>query len=212
MKPYYFITALFFLCFFSTTAQQNSSSSIPKNQVAVDLLTFHSPILNRNFFGFSMDAKYYVEPKWGTGFSFSASNKRISTDFSLGAADPDVSYLSIGWLNQYDLIQSERVRVGINLNNGLAIVRLRDRSETEVYWDEFGYNEIPVSRGSNTLYIIEPGITASFRMFTPKNFGDVFFTTQAKYRQAIGNTKFGKTDDYTNYYIGVGVSFIGPFD
>lgn len=212
MKPLYFVTTLFILCFFSATAQQKSNVSDSKNQVAIDLLTFHSPILNRNFFGFSMDAKYYVEPKWGTGFSFSAATKRISTDFALGAADPDVSYFSFGWLNQYDLIQSERVRVGINLNNGLAIVRLRDRSETEVYWDEFGYNEIPVSRGSNTLYIIEPGITASFRMFTPKNFGAIFFTTQAKYRQAIGNTKFGKTDDFTNYFLGVGVSFIGPFD
>ncbi len=212
MKPHYFLSSLLFLCFFSASAQQNSNVSIPKNQVVADLLAFHSPILNRNFFGFSMDAKYYVAPKWGTGFNFTAATKRITTDFSLVAAEPDVAYLSIGWLNQYDLIQSESVRVGINLNNGVAIARLRDRSETEVYWDEFGYTEVPVSRGTTALYIIEPGITASFRMFSPKNFADIFLTTQAKYRQAIGNPKFGKTDDYTNYFLGVGVSFIGPFD
>ena len=212
MKPHYFITALFFLCFFSASAQENDTLFHQKKEIAFDLLAFHSPILNRNFFGFSMDAKYYVKPKWGTGFNFAAATKWISTDFSLGAAEPDVSFLTIGWLNQYDLIQSERVRVGINLNNGLAIIRLRDRSETEVYWDEFGYTEVPVSRASNTLYIIEPGITASFRLFSPKNFTGVFLTTQAKYRQAIGNTKFGRTADYTNYFVGVGVSFIGPFD
>jgi hypothetical protein len=212
MKPNYLITALFFLCFFSASAQENNTINSQKKEIAFDLLAFHSPILNRNFFGFSMDAKYYVAPKWGTGFNFAAATKRISTDFSLGAAEPDVSFLTIGWLNQYDLIQSERVRVGINLNNGLAIVRLRDRSEVDIFWDEFGYTEVPVSRGTTALYIIEPGITASFRMFSPKDFADIFLTTQAKYRQAIGNPKFGQTDDYTNYFLGVGVSFIGPLD
>jgi len=124
MKPQYLFLSIVFLSFFTVSGQQNVQSQSSTNELSIDLLVFHSPILNRNFFGFAADAKYYVAPNWGTGFSFAIASKRISTDFSFGALDPDVLYVGIGWLNQWDVLKSESVRVGFNLNNGLAIVAL----------------------------------------------------------------------------------------
>jgi hypothetical protein len=212
MKPHYFFFSILFFSFFSVNAQQNQQSFSSDKDLAIDLMVFHSPILNRNFVGFAADVKYYVEPNWGTGFSFSIANKKISTDFGVGAAEPDVSYIGIGWLNQWDVVQSESARVGFNLNNGLAIVNLRDLSETEVVWDEFGPSEVPVSRARSFFYVVEPGITASFRLVKTKNTPNIFLTTQAKYRKAFGNPEFGKSQDFSGYFVGVGVSFIGLFD
>lgn len=212
MKPKFLFLSLVFLSFFSVSAQQNDSSDPLPEQLAVDLMFSHSPILNRNFFGFAADGKYYVEQKWGTGFSFAISSKKVSSDYSFDVGEPDVSYISIGWLNQLDVVQEESVRVGFNLNNGVAIVNLRDRSETETVLGEFGPDEVPVSKATNVFYIIEPGITLSFRLIKTKNTPDVFLTTQAKYRKAFGSADFGKTQDFSNYFIGVGISFIGMFD
>ncbi len=212
MKPLYLFLTVLFFSLSTASAQQNPPSNTMDNDLAVDLMVFHSPILNRNFVGFAADVKYYVEPNWGTGFSFGVANKKISTDFDLGALEPDVSFVSIGWLNQWDVVKSESTRVGFNLNNGVAFINLRDRSETEVFWDEFGYSEVPVSRERSLLYIVEPGLTASFRLVKTKNTPGIFLTTQAKYRKALGNPDFGKAQDFSGFFIGVGVSFIGVFD
>lgn len=212
MKPHYLFLSIIFLSFFSVSAQQNNLSDPQPEQLAIDLLASHSPILNRNFFGFSADGKYYVEQKWGTGFSFAVASKKVTSDYSFDVGEPDVSYISIGWLNQLDVIQDESVRVGFNLNNGVAIVNLRDRSETETVWSEFGPGEVPVSKATNVFYIIEPGITMSFRLIKTKSTPDIFLTTQAKYRKAFGSAEFGKTEDFSNYFIGVGISLIGMFD
>lgn len=212
MKPHYLFLSLILLAVFPVAAQEDEpSDSIPK-ELAIDLLVSHSPILNRNFFGFSADGKYYVEQKWGTGVSFAIASKKITSDYSYDVGEPDVSYISVGWLNQFDIIQQESFRVGLNLNNGVAIVNLRDRSETETVWNEFGPDEVPVSKATNVFYIVEPGITMSFRLVKTKSTPDVFLTSQAKYRKAFGSADFGKTQDFSNYFIGVGVSFIGMFD
>lgn len=209
MKTQYTFLAVFLFSFFASSAQEIETPPQNSSILAVDLLGFSSPMLNRNFFGFSMDGKYYVKQKWGTGINFAASSKKVSTDFSVGAYEPDVTYFSLGWLNQYDFVQRDDVRLGINLNNGLAIVNLRDRSETEIVYDEFGSTEVPVSKARNFFYVIEPGITASFRVLKNNNFPDVYVTTQAKYRKAFGNPEFATSKDFTGYFIGFGVSFIG---
>lgn len=212
MKPHYLLLSVIFLSIFPVAAQQNVQAYQKPKELAFDVLATQSPMLNRNFFGFAIDAKYYVEEKWGTGFSFTLTSKKITSNYAYNVSEPDVSYLSIGWLNQWDVIRDESVRVGLNLNNGVGIASLRDRSETEIFWDEFGYTEVPVSKARNVFYIIEPGITASFRLIKTKNEPNIFLTTQAKYRKAFGNPEFAKSQDFSNYFIGVGVSFVGFFD
>lgn len=209
-------TFLIVLCFLVSCVEvfaQDTKSSIEKpHQFQVDLSGFSSPILNRNFVGFAMDVKYYVKPKWSTGLHFSATSKKITTDFSIGASEPDITYFSFGWVNQLDLIQQPDIRVGINLNNGLAIVNLRDRSETEIIYDGFGATEVPVSKARNFFYVVEPGISASFRVFKHLDFADVFVTTQAKYRKAFGNPEFATSDGFSGHYLGVGLSLVGLFE
>jgi hypothetical protein len=212
MKTNYFLFLISFLFSLSALSQQNNNSKRNDN-IAVDLLMFQSPVINRNFYGFSADFKYYLKDKWGTGLNFAIANKRINLDYSYDLVEPDITYLSVGWLNQYDIVQNEKVRVGVNLNNGIAFFNLRDRTQTELVWDEFeGHTEVPIVQARNVFYVIEPGITASFLLFTPKNFSPIYLTTQAKYRQAIGNPKFAQANDYSNYFLGVGISIIGPFD
>jgi hypothetical protein len=212
MKTKYFFLVVFLFSFFASFAQDIEAPPKKPDIFAVDLLGFSSPILNRNFFGFSMDVKYYVKQKWGTGINFAATSKKVSTDYAVGAYEPDVTYFSFGWLNQYDFVQRDDVRLGVTLNNGLAIVNLRDRSETEIVYDEFGSTEVPVSKARNFFYTIEPGVTASFRVLKNNNFSDVYVTTQAKYRKVFGNPEFAKTQDFNGYFIGFGVSFIGLMD
>ncbi|AIL44273.1 hypothetical protein BD94_0498 [Elizabethkingia anophelis NUHP1] len=44
-----------------------------------------------------------------------------------------VDFYEIGWVNQYDIIQKDKIRLGVSLNNGVVISRLGDNAEKEKY-------------------------------------------------------------------------------
>ncbi len=99
-----------------------------------------APVLSYNFFGVSVDVKYYPKPRFATGINVSWLGKNISETFSYDIEKPYLNYTVIGWINQYDLFQKERIRVNLNINNGLAVSQLADNDvkETYSYWTGWG--------------------------------------------------------------------------
>ncbi|MDR6966605.1 hypothetical protein J2X31_000603 [Flavobacterium arsenatis] len=209
MKAFY-PTLFFVLCSLTSSNAQNDTTSVEKPQeMTVDLMAIYTPVLNKDFYGFNFDFKVYVKEKWATGASFSYAGKEVDNNFGYEVERPSLNFLAIGWINQYDVIKKEKFRLGLNVNNGVIVSRLMDKDVIEEVWTEFGPQENFKRVRTNTFYLFEPGIDASVRLFGNNFFPDFYLTAKAKYRVAVGNARFGETSDFTNYYVGVGVSLIG---
>ncbi len=184
-----------------------------KSEFVFELGGAFGPVLSYNFFGLSVDVKYYPKSRFATGINFSWLGKNISETFSYDVKKPYLNYSVIGLINQYDLFQKERIRLNLNVNNGLAISQLADNDikEPYSYWTEWGliHSESPKKVASSYHYILEPGLDLSIRIFSKNSLPDIYLTSKAKYRFVFGDSKFGETGQFSNYYFGFGVSFIG---
>lgn len=183
-----------------------------KHEASFDLGAFYTPTLDNHLYGANIDVKYYVYPKIATGLSLSIGQRKITDTFSYSIHQPLLNYYEIGWINQYDLLRSDVVRIGINLNNGIAISRLGDNAEKERYSTRYGYSYRAKKVATDYFYLLQPGIDASFRLFSNQHTPDVYITTKAKYRFVFGDNQYGQATDFSNYYFAVGISIIGFTD
>jgi hypothetical protein len=209
MKSRILLFALF--CSFFLFAQEGEIEEIQflPNEFAFDFSGFYSPILSTNFIGFSLDIKYNVRENWSTGINVSYASRKMKTDFQFEVLNPGVQYNEISWLNQFDLLKKEKFRIGLQLSNGLAMASLVDRDIVEEFWDEYGVTESAKRIETSYFYVLQPGIETSVRVYDNDGFPDIYITTEAKYRKAMGTPKFATTSDFESYYVGIGISLIG---
>ncbi|MEC4050067.1 hypothetical protein OX284_011550 [Flavobacterium sp. SUN046] len=210
-KSVVFIILVLFLSV-SYGQTNNNLNQKPKHEASIDFATFYTSILNKDLYGYNIDVKYYPFKNLATGFSFSIAQKKIDDTFSFSIGQPIVNYYEIGWVNQYDILQNEKIRIGLNLNNGIVISRLGDNDDKDRYWTKYGYQYRSKEIATNYFYLLEPGIDASFRLFSNKHYPDIYLTTKAKYRFVFGDSKYGQLNDFSNGYFGIGISIIGFTD
>lgn len=184
----------------------------PKKEIAFDFGVFTTPVMSHNYYGVNMDIKYYPKQKWATDVSFSAAQHKVSNPTGYSAEKPVLGYYEIAWANQYDLVQNDKFRLGFNLNNGVAIGRLGDAARQEQYWTQYGYSKSPKKLAANYFYMLEPSLEAAVKVYSHRHYPDVYITSKTKYRWVFGNAKFGSAQDFTNYYVGIGVALIGFTD
>ena len=189
--------------------QTKDSSAVKTRDVSLDIGAFYTPFRSTDLFGLNCDFKVYLLQKFATGFSASISSKKINASFQYTVGQPYLYFNEFGWINQYDVVQADRIRIGVNLNNGILISQLGDNDIKERYWTKYGYTEKAKTIATDYLYVLEPGIDLSLKIFSNKHNPDIYFTTKAKYRTAFGNPKFGSQADYNNYYLGASISIIG---
>ena len=209
MRSNLFYLVLFFSSFVLAQEEETLENDLLPNEFTFNFLGFCTPILSTNFVGFSIDVKYNMRENWSTGLNLSYAPKRMSTDFQYNVTRPAIEYSEVSWLNHFDLINKEKFRISLQLNNGLALATLVDRDIIEEFWDEYGVTESPKRIVINYFYILQPGVEAAVRVHDNDRFPDVYITAQAKYRQAMGTPKFAAANDFTNYFIGLGISFVG---
>lgn len=188
---------------------QVSDTIKQKNEISFDFTGFTTPLLTKTFFGGSIDIKYYPTRKWATGLDFSGAQKIINNTYNYAMGTPIINYYEIGWVNQYDFIQKDKLRLGATLNNGIAISVLGDNDDRVRRYGKYRTVYVPRKIATNNLYIIEPGLSACYRLYSNKHYPDYYLTTQAKYRFAFGGTKYANLSDFSGSYIGLGISIIG---
>lgn len=209
MKSRILLLAMLSVSFLFAQEEEWIESQTLPNEIAFDFSGFYTPVLSTNFIGFSMDIRYYVRENWSSGFNVSYAPRKVATDFQYDVLNPAVEYSEISWLNQFDLLKKEKFRIGLQLSNGLAMATLVDRDIIEEFWDEYGVTQSAKRVVTNYFYILQPGIEAAVRVYDNRGFPDVYITTEAKYRKAMGSPKFATPGDFSSYYIGIGVSLIG---
>ncbi|MEO0037190.1 MAG: hypothetical protein RIQ59_401 [Bacteroidota bacterium] len=208
MKKLIFLIKLLLVCIFAKA--QNIDSLIQKtnNEVSFDFGSFYTSMLNKNFYGANIDFKYYVYKRFATGFSYSMTQHKVEETFNFSIGQPIINYYEFGWINQYDILQNKKFRIGLNLSNGLVISRLGDNDNLERYYVK-GWHYRPIEVATNYFYLLQPGLDISFKLFSSKHYPDFYLTTKAKYRFVFGDSKYGQVNDFSNSYFGIGFSIIG---
>jgi hypothetical protein len=209
MKTKILIVIFWLICSNGLAQETDSLDYGFKGELCMQIGAFYSPVLSKDFYGFNFDFKYYLKKRFATGLEISATQKEISDTFSYSIQKPVVEYYEFGWINHYDILQSRYLRIGVNLNNGLSLSRLGDNSEKETYYTDDGVAERAKEVATNYFYLIEPGIDVSVRLFEIRDFAGLYLTTKLKNRFVLGHHKYGHIQDFSNYFISVGISFIG---
>jgi hypothetical protein len=107
------LTIAFFCSTFTYGQTEDSLKTKIKHEASMDLCAFYTPILSNDFFGCNFDFKYYPRKKIATGLNASITQKKISDTFSYSIGKPFIEYYEFGWINQYDFLQSDRIRIGV---------------------------------------------------------------------------------------------------
>jgi hypothetical protein len=173
-----------------------------KNILTSDVCVFYTPMFSNAFWGFNLDGKYYISKRFATGISISGTinNRKINNSFSYPITNPVLNYEQYGWVNQFDFVQTKRIKIDFNLNNAIAKARLGNNPSYQFFK---GLTSTEVA--TNYFYLLEPGIDISLRLAN----SPIFFTIKSKYRFAFGDAKFGTTNQFSNYYFAIGFTLIG---
>lgn len=212
MKTVIILITLLLYCILTNGQSVDSLNQKTKHEASLDLGAFYTPVLGKNFYGGAIDFKYYPFKRIATGLSFSMTERKIPYTFSYSIGRPQLDYYEIGWINQFDFVQQDKIRIGINLNNGLVISRLGDNAIKEKYRTRYGYGYRAKEVATNYFYLLQPGLDISFRIFSNKHYPDFYLTTKAKYRFDFGDNKYGQLNDFSNCYFGIGFTIIGFTD
>ncbi len=180
-----------------------------KHEVSFDVQFVGTSILSRTFLGASTDVKYYPFERLATGISFVITGRKIPETFTYQIDKPTIEYYEFGWVNQYDLLQKERFRVGVFLNNGVSISRLGDDADREKYYTRYGTQYRAKKIATNYFYLVQPGIDFSVRIFGENHAPDFYLNAKARYRWVVGNEKYGERNDFNGYLLGFGLQLIG---
>ena len=213
MNRMFYLLIIIFNC--KTTIFSQTTDSLKnkiKHEASFDFGAFYTPVLSKDLYGGNIDFKYYPYRKFATGLCFSMTEKKITDTFSYSIGQPLLDYYEIGWINQVDLMQRDKIRIGVNLNNGIVISRLGDNSEKEKYWTKYGYRYRAKEVATNYFYLLQPGLDISLRLFSNHHYPDFYLTTKFKYRFVFEDNKYGQLNDFSNYYFGLGISIIGFTD
>jgi|WetSurMetagenome_2_1015567.scaffolds.fasta_scaffold12417_3 hypothetical protein len=212
MKCIFFVLQCFLIITtFSTGQTVDSFNRKGKDKYFFDFCGIYTPILSNNFYGFSLDLVGYRKI-FGTGIHYNYMRKEIPETFSFLIEKPRVSFYELSLIIQYDLLTTNRARIDVNLINGLASSRLGDNAIKVEHWFWWRYSfDYYTSKkiARNYYYLFEPGIDVSYRFYANNNDPDYYLTAKAKYRFLLGDSKFGATNQFSNYSLAIGIGISG---
>ncbi len=202
-------TLIFVFCLFQFldfTYGQSSDSLGAKGQkeFAIGLNGIQTSLLSKKNYGINFTMIYFPRKRIGTGIYLTASQKKISDTFSYPVKKPIIQFYEIGWINQYDFLQTSKLRMNISLVNGLSQVKLGDNA-----FKERRHKYAPKEISSNYFFTVEPGSSFSYKFISDKGNADFWLTAAANYRFVFGDPKYGNIKDFSGYLFRIGVSIIG---
>lgn len=186
-----------------------NESNTNRHELSIDLFAIKTTLVKNDFWGGELSMKYYPTKKWGTGFSVAVSARKVSDTFSFAIGMPEITYIEFGWLNQYDIYQATKFRIGVNILNGLAFCTLRDKSQTESIRTRYGRRNVPKVIATNYYYLFQPGIDFAYKLFASNHDPDFYLTVKSAYRFVLGNSKYGSNRDFSGIVLAAGISMIG---
>lgn len=202
---------LILFCFFisQTALAQTERDTLSHQHIHGASMGFYSlatGLAAKTVWGGGFEFEVYLNSKYATGLTFDGSfDKKIREHFNYTIGIPLIDYFEIGWLNHYDLWETNRLLLNMNLNNGLAIVALSDDSIKVRVATRYGHTQVPKTIASNYYYFVEPGTDLLIKLGHEGRGGpQAYLTAKFKYHFLFGDSKFGTARQFSNYTFGIG--------
>lgn len=196
----------------STYAAITADTRASRQEISFYIFALNTKLAGNHLWGGGLEMKVYLKSKWSTGIFLGIAGRGITDTFTFSIARPVVSYVETGWVNQYDIIQKDRLRIGLQLATNFGFAELRDKAQKVRERTRYGYRDLPKKVAVNPYYIAAPGLDISLKVKSISNAPDIFITANSKYRLAIGNWHFGPKDAFLGPLFSIGISLIGYSD
>lgn len=211
----FFWVLLLSLTFMEGFSQSSSEGQMKARGFLFGAGWFTTPIDGQSSNGIDVDLLYFPNTKWGTGLEMEIGfTQPIQKGYGYLVGQPETQFLAISWGNRYDFYQTKNFRLGANLNTGLGMIGLYDKSQLVTYetttTDSYGNTTKSSRQGAkpiakNRLFMIEPGLNASLKLF-PK--GNLYLNSKLQYRLTSGSAKFGDATNFSGVYFGLGLTYL----
>lgn len=195
-----------------STAAMTAHARANKQEISFYIFALNTKLAGNHLWGGGLEMKVYLKSKWSTGIFVAIAGRRITDTFTFSIARPVVSYVETGLVNQYDIIQKDKFRIGLQLATNFGFAELRDKARKVRERTRYGYRDLPKKIAVNTYYIAAPGLDISCKLKSNRNAPDIFITANSKYRLAIGNWHFGSKNAFLGPLFSIGISLIGYSD
>lgn len=194
---------------FTFAQTSDSTKNTTTKEISFDVSAVLTSVLSNKFYGFNSEIKYFPINRFGTGVYFTYAGKNITDTFTYSITKPLINYYEIGWINQYHFLQTNKVRMNVNLNNGIAIARLGDDAIKEKRRTRYGYTYVSKEVATNIFYLLEPGADFSLKLFSLNHDPNIWLTTKFKYRFLFGESKYATIKQFSGYLFAIGISLTG---
>ena len=216
LKKFFFTSGLLLLGIGTGYCQEATGgtpfqAALPNRAIHFNFGIFYTPVAGVQAAGIFSDLGYQVSPRFVSGIGFMGVYKRTDNSFTYAVAEPVLGLLDLGWKNQYYLIASEKIRLGVDFTTGITIARLSDNTETSVIYNGNSTIQAPKTKVKSVLFHLRPGVEVAIRLPDIKGTSNWYLTGCANYRLVAGSPAFGSAEDFSSYTVGVGVKFIAGF-
>jgi hypothetical protein len=182
----------------------DSINLVPKHYYDVGPAIGFTPIISKQAFSFDCHLEYSPVKHFYTGAFIVVTGRQTADSFGFTVKKPIVQFYEIGWINQYNVVETNKFRAGLNITNAFAQARLGDSAIKERQ-----HKNRPKEITSNYLYCPEAGCRMYYKLSHEKESTHVWITADAGYRFAIGHFTFGNAGDFAGPHVNLGISMIG---
>lgn len=188
---------------YGQTGDGLKTAAAPK-EFAVELNAIQTSLVSHKAGGINFNFKYFPHKRFATGAYLLFSARQMRDTFTYSIARPIIQFYEGGWTNQYNFLQTSRVRMDINLVNAFSQARLGDNAIKEKQ-----HKYAPKEVASNYFYILEPGTGFSYKFLSGKDNTGLWLHAMVNYRFVFGNCKYATTKDFTGWLFGIGIAVNG---
>ena len=212
MKKLLLLSALLFAQITFAQSQQNDLAFTAKATVL--------PVFNNNRLGAEVGLRYYITDAFSIGNNYVYTNDKFTHGFGYYTDNSMVHYLGINVPLQYDVVNKDKVQIGMGISPGLSLSTLRDKNQLKVeehYDEETGVTTViktPVRLNRDAYFSLTPNIDLSVKLanLDPKSNTAIYVTGNAGYQFTFGKGDFTKPSDFRNYIVSLGFTIKGALD
>lgn len=212
MKHALLLSAFLFTQITFAQSQQNDLAFTAKATVL--------PVFNSNRLGAEVGLRYYLTEAFSIGNNYIYTNDKFTHGFGYDTNNSIMHYLGINVPLQYDVVNKDKVQIGMGISPGLALSTLRDKNQLKIeehYDEETGVTTVvktPVRLNRDAYFSLTPNIDLSVKLanIDPKSNTAIYVTGNAGYQFTFGKGDFTKPSDFRNYIVSLGFTIKGALD
>lgn len=196
---------------------QMSFSQSQQEDLSVGLGAVTIPHFNKQRVGIELSARYYFTDAFSAGGYFYTASPKFNHGFGFDTDRTLMNIYAITIPLQYDVINTEKLTLGLGFSNGLLLNVLRNRNDVkeEIYYDDdtgIGYaSKVPQRLKTDSYYLLTPYADFSYRVMAVdrEKTGWLFLSAKVGYQNAFGNGTFSNSTDFRNYIVSFGITIKG---